>query len=129
MNQEIVKLNRTHRLIGYADDVNILGGSILNLNKNTEALVVANKEIGLEVNAGKIKYMVVSQDQNARQNHSIKMYNKFFERWNSYFETTLMNQSSIQEEIKSRSKAGNVCLLACSAELLVFQFVIQKYKN
>jgi len=83
VNQETVKLNCTHHLIGYADDVNIVGGSILNLKKNAEALVVTNKEIGLEVNAEKNKYMVVSQDQNARQNHSIKMDNKFFESWNS----------------------------------------------
>jgi len=40
----------------YADDVNILGGSIQ--NKNTEALVVATREIGLEVNADETKYMV-----------------------------------------------------------------------
>jgi hypothetical protein len=35
----------------YADDVNMLGGSIHTINKNTEALVVASNEIGLEVNA------------------------------------------------------------------------------
>jgi hypothetical protein len=36
------------------------------IEKNTEALVVAIKENGLVVNADKTKYMVVSQDQNAR---------------------------------------------------------------
>ena len=46
-------------------------------------MVVASKEIGLEVNAEKTKYMVVSQDQNAGQNNSIKIDDKFFERWNS----------------------------------------------
>jgi hypothetical protein len=46
----------------YADDVNILVGSIYNIKKNTEALVVASKEIGLEVNAEKTKYMVMSRD-------------------------------------------------------------------
>jgi hypothetical protein len=35
----------------YADDVNMLGGSVRTMKKNTEAFVVANKEIGLEVNA------------------------------------------------------------------------------
>jgi len=49
----------------YADYVNILGGSVHTLNKNTEASVVASKEIGLEVDAGKTKYMVMSRDQNA----------------------------------------------------------------
>jgi len=37
----------------YADDVNILGGSILTVKENTEALVVDSKEIGLEVNVNK----------------------------------------------------------------------------
>jgi hypothetical protein len=42
--------------IVYVDDVNILGGSVHAINKNTKALVVASKEIGLEVNAEKTKY-------------------------------------------------------------------------
>ena len=46
--------------VAYADDVNILGGSIHTVKENAEALVVATKEIGLEVNADKTKYMVMS---------------------------------------------------------------------
>jgi hypothetical protein len=42
-----------------------LGGSILNVRKNTEALSIASKEIGLEVNAEKTKYMVMSRDPKA----------------------------------------------------------------
>jgi hypothetical protein len=41
-------------------DVKILGGSVHTVKENTEALVVASKEIGLEVNADETKYMVVS---------------------------------------------------------------------
>jgi hypothetical protein len=37
----------------YTDDVNMLGGSIHTVRKNTEALLIASKEIGLEVNAEK----------------------------------------------------------------------------
>jgi hypothetical protein len=48
-----LKLNRTHQLLVNADDVNILGGSVHAIKKNTAALVVASKEIGLEVNAEK----------------------------------------------------------------------------
>ena len=54
----------THQLLVYADDVNILGGSVHTVQENAEALVVASKEIGLEVNAHKTKYMVMSRDQN-----------------------------------------------------------------
>ena len=64
----------------YADDVNILGGIVHSMEKNTVALVVASKEVGLEVNADKIKYMVMSQDQNAGWSHSIKIDNSSFER-------------------------------------------------
>jgi hypothetical protein len=42
-----------------------MGGSIQTAKENAEALVVATKEIGLEVNADKIKYMVMYGDQNA----------------------------------------------------------------
>ena len=54
-----MKLNGTHQVLVYAHDVNILGGSAHAVEKDTEALVVASKEIGLELNADKTKYMVM----------------------------------------------------------------------
>ena len=66
-----MKLKGTHQLLVYADDVNILGGSIHTLRENAEALVAATREIGLKVSADKTKYMVMSRDQNAGQNHSV----------------------------------------------------------
>jgi hypothetical protein len=58
-NLEGLKLNGTHQLLVYAD-VNILGGSIQTIRTNTEALFINTKEIGLEINAEKIKYMIMS---------------------------------------------------------------------
>jgi hypothetical protein len=58
-----------------ADDVNILDRSIHTIKKNTEALVAASKETGLEVNADKTKYRY----QNAGQNRNIRTDNKSFE--------------------------------------------------
>ena len=79
-NKQGLKLNDTHQILVYADDVNILGGSIHIIKKNTEALVVTSEETGLKVNAEKTKYMVMSSDQYAGQNHNIKIGNTSFER-------------------------------------------------
>jgi len=49
-----LKLNGKYQLLVYADNVNILGGRVNTLQANAEALVVASKESGLEVNADKL---------------------------------------------------------------------------
>jgi hypothetical protein len=56
-----LKLNGTHQLLAYADDVNLLGDSMDTINKNTQTLTEASKEVGLEVNVEKTKYMLVSR--------------------------------------------------------------------
>jgi len=61
-----LKLNGTHQLLVYYYYFNILGSSVYTIKKNTEALVVASKEIGLKVSADNTMYMVMSRDQNAR---------------------------------------------------------------
>ena len=100
-----------HQLLAYADDVKILEGSVHTVKKNAETLVAATKEIGLEVNADKIKYMITPRDQNAGRGHSMKIDNSPIERVEEfkYLGTMLTNQNSIQEEIKSRLKLGNAC--------------------
>jgi hypothetical protein len=50
------------------------------MKKNTEAFLIASKQIGLVVNAENIKHMVMSREQNTGQNHKIKVNNKSFER-------------------------------------------------
>jgi hypothetical protein len=62
-----LKLNGTHQHLAYADDDHILGRTIRTVKENAQALVVAAKEIGLEVNADKTKYMFMPRDQNAGQ--------------------------------------------------------------
>ena len=60
---------------------------------------MASKETGLEVNADKTKYMIMSRDQNAERNHSMKSDNSSFERVGEfiYLETTLTDRNYIQE--------------------------------
>ena len=113
-----LKLNGTHQLLVCAADVNILSGSLHTIRKNAEALLAGSKEIGLEVNADKTKYMVMSRDQNAGRSHSIKIDNSSFEMVEEfrYSGTAVMNQNSIQVEIKSRLKSGNAC--CCSVQNL-----------
>jgi hypothetical protein len=53
-HHEGFKLNGTYQLLVYADEVNILGGSVHAIKKNTDTVVVVGREIGLEVNAEKL---------------------------------------------------------------------------
>jgi len=88
-----------------------LEGSVDTVQENAQALVVASKEIGLEVNADKTKYMVMSRDQNTGRNHNIETDNSSFETVEEfkYLGTTLTDQNSTEEQIKRSLKSGNAC--------------------
>ena len=58
VNQDCLKWSGTYQLLIYANDISIMGGSVHTIKKNTEALVVAYKDTGLEVNTDKTNYMV-----------------------------------------------------------------------
>jgi hypothetical protein len=66
VNQDGLKLNGARQLLVYSDEVHILGGSVRTPKKNTTALLVGSKEIGLDVNSVKTKYVVMFRDQNVR---------------------------------------------------------------
>jgi len=98
-----LELNCTLQLLVYADDVNILGGSVHTVQEKHKTLVD-----GLGVN---VKYIVMNRDQNAGRNRSIQLNNSSFERVEDfkYLGTVLTNQNCIQEEIKSRLLSENTC--------------------
>jgi hypothetical protein len=64
-NQVGLKLNGTHQLLSYVDDISLVGDIIDTIKKNTEISTDASKEAGLEANMEKTKYMFLSYYQNA----------------------------------------------------------------
>jgi hypothetical protein len=65
VNRLGLKLNGTYQILAYDDGMNILGRNIETIKRNTETLINASKEVGLQVNVEEAKYMLVSEDQNA----------------------------------------------------------------
>jgi hypothetical protein len=114
-NQAGLKFNGIHQLLAYGDDVNLLGDNIETIHRNTENLIYASKEIGLEANVEKTicwyMYMLEPCDQNADQNRNIKRENRSFENVSQfkYLRTTVANRNVIQEGMKMRLKFGNAC--------------------
>ena len=101
---------------GHANDANTLGRSVHTIKKNTEALVIASKEIGLEVNVDKTKYMIKSRDQNAGRSHDIKIGNSCLEKAEQfrYLGTTYHSvQNTIYKTVHVNVllTAGILCLL------------------
>ena len=100
-------------------------------------MLVSSKEIGLEVNADKTTYMVMSQDQNTGRSHSTKIDSSSFEMVElfKYLGTALTNQNSLQEEIKSRLKSGNACyhsvqnLLSSSLLFIITKLNVGVYRT
>jgi hypothetical protein len=90
-----------------------LGNNIAGIKKNTETLIGAGKEVGVEENAEETKYtrMLMDRHRNAGQNHNIRIGDRSFENVAQfkYLGTTVTNQISIQEEIKRRFDLCNVC--------------------
>jgi hypothetical protein len=75
-NQVGLELNGTRQLLVYANNINLLGDSVNAIKENTETLLEASWDIGLEVNAEKTKYMIMSRYPNSGQNQDIRIANE-----------------------------------------------------
>jgi sorting nexin-29 len=134
-NQVGLKLNGTYELLVYADDMNLLGDNINTISKNTGTVIDTNKEVGLEVNTEKFKYMVLSSHQNSGQNHEIKVADRSFENVAQlkYLGTIVTKENLTQEEIKRSVNSGNACYHSVqnlsSSRLLSANVKIKIYKS
>jgi hypothetical protein len=112
-NHEGLKLNGKHQLLSYADAVNIVGENTdtTQIQRYREALLDSSKQVDLEVNPEKTKYMFMSRYQKAGQKHSIKIANRSVKDVAKfkYLGTTLTDQNCIHKKITSGINSGNAC--------------------
>jgi hypothetical protein len=117
------------------DDVNLLGNSVNTIKENSETFLEASRDIGLEINAEKTKYMIMSQLQNSGQNQNIRITDELFEKVTKfkYLGTTLTNQNDFHDEIQSRLISGNACYYSIqnllSSHLISKKLNIKTYKT
>ena len=91
----------------------MLGENLQTVRENAEIFIKASKDIGLEVNTEKTKYMITSRHQNLIQNQNIVIGNLSFENLEKlrYLGVTVTNTNDIREEIKRRINIGKCMLL------------------
>jgi hypothetical protein len=89
----------------------LLGDSVNTIKDNSENLLEASRDTGLEINAEKTKYMIIFRHPNSGQNQNKRTANELFEKVTKfkYLWMTLRSENDIHDEIKGRLNSGNDC--------------------
>jgi hypothetical protein len=97
--------------VGYCKGNAALRMLIVFTFETVSSLLEASRDVGLEINAEKTKYMIMSHHQNTGQNQNIRIVNESFENVAKFkhLGTTLTHQDDIHGETKSRLNSGNTC--------------------
>ena len=106
-----LQLNGTTQILIYADDIALLGDNKKTLINNTKMLLDKTKELGLQINVEKTKYMVTDRIQNTHNNGNLIVCDKIFERASNFkYLGSILNQTNeIREELKRIINLGNAC--------------------
>jgi hypothetical protein len=104
----------------------LLGESVNTIKENSDTLLEATRDIGLEINVEKTKYMIMSRYPNSGQDQNIRIANESFGNVAKfrYLGTTLTNQNDIHDGIKSTLNSGNACYY--SVQNLLSSLLISK---
>ena len=130
-----LELNGKHQFLVYADNVNMLGENLQTIRENAEIFIKASKNIGLEVNSEKTKYMITFRLQIVIQNQNIVIENLSFQNVEKfrYLGVTVTNTNDICEKIKRRINMGNACYYSLekilSSRLLSKKLKVKTYKT
>ena len=128
-------MNGKYQLLVYADDVNMLGENLQTIRENTEIVIKASNNTGLEVNSEKTKCMITSRHKNILQTQNIVIENLPFENVEKfkYLGVTVTNTNNIHKEIKCRINMRNACYYSLekvlSSHLLSKKPKVKTYKT
>jgi hypothetical protein len=114
-----------------------LGDSVNTIKENSETLLETSRDIGLEINAEKTKYMIMSHHPISGQNQNIRISNESFEKVAKfkYLEMTLTNENDIHYEVNTRLNSGMLaiiqskiffssCLISKNLKIKIYKTVI-----
>ncbi|KAF0746237.1 Craniofacial development protein 2 [Aphis craccivora] len=108
----VVNLEENRRqcvVLAYVDDIIILGSDSQEVRTGTKELIINSKNIGLQINKVKTKYIVISRRENHEENLEVDNYK--FERVHhfKYLDVTINSKNNNHDEIKTRLTAANKC--------------------